>query len=127
MAYPSVYPTGTTIFNPDKCWNGYTLFQAREIGGLLIDMNGAEVQLWKGVHGFPNKLLPGGYSMGSSGDRNAAYGMQDYIDLVQIDWDGNIVWKFNQYEFIEDPGEEPQWMARMHHKKGGHPLYFHIL
>jgi hypothetical protein len=71
MAYPSVYPTGTTIFNPDKCWNGYTLFQAREIGGLLIDMNGAEVQLWKGVHGFPNKLLPGGYSMGSSGDRNA--------------------------------------------------------
>jgi hypothetical protein len=72
MAYPSIYPTGTTIFDPDKCWNGYTLYQAREVGGLLIDMNGAEVQLWKGVHGFPNKLLPGGYLMGSLGDRNVA-------------------------------------------------------
>jgi hypothetical protein len=128
MAYPSVYPTGTTIFNPDKCWSGYTLFQAREIGGLLIDMNGAEVQLWKGVHGFPNKLLPGGYLMGSSGDRNVAYGIQDYIDLVQIDWDGNIVWKFNQYEFIEDSGEEPQWMARMHHdyQREGNPVGYYV-
>ena len=25
---PSVYPRGTTIYYPDKCWNGYTLFQA---------------------------------------------------------------------------------------------------
>lgn len=40
---------------------------------------------------------------------------QDKFDLVQIDWDGNIVWQFNQYEYIEDPGEEPRWMARQHH------------
>ena len=128
MAYPSIYPTGTTIFDPDKCWNGYTLYQAREVGGLLIDMNGAEVQLWKGVHGFPNKLLPGGFLMGSLGDRNVAYGMQDYIDVIQVDWDGNIVWKFNKYEFIEDPGEEPQWMARMHHdyQREGNPVGYYV-
>ena len=24
---PSVFP-GTTIYYPEKCWNGYTLFQA---------------------------------------------------------------------------------------------------
>jgi len=127
MTYPSIYPTGTTIYNPEKCWNGYTIFQAKEVGALLIDMNGTEVQLWKGLHGFPNKLLPGGHVLGHTGDRNNAFGMQDQIDLVQVDWDGNIVWKFNQYEYIEDPGSEGQWMARQHHdyQRAGNPVgYF---
>ena len=30
MAIPSIFPTGTTIYKPEKCWNGYTLFH--EIG-----------------------------------------------------------------------------------------------
>ncbi|MGF7184910.1 hypothetical protein GGQ84_000995 [Desulfitispora alkaliphila] len=127
MTYPSVYPTGVTVYNPDKSWNGYTIFQARELGALLIDMNGAEVQLWKGLDGFPNKLLPGGYVMGHTGERNNAFGMQDRRDLVQVDWEGNIVWKFNQYEFIEDPGEEPQWMCRQHHdyQREGNPVGYY--
>lgn len=115
MGHPSIYPTGVTIYNPEKCWNGYTILQAKDLGALLIDMNGTEVQLWKGLHGFPNKLLPGGYVFGSTGERNPKYGMQDMVDLVQVDWDGNIVWQFNQHEYIQDPGEEPQWMARQHH------------
>ena len=41
--------------------------------------------------------------------------LQDQTDLVQVDWDGNIVWKFDKAEYVEDPGEEPQWMARQHH------------
>ena len=45
MTYPSVYPTGTTVYKPEKCWNGYTLFQAAETGALLVDMNGNGVQL----------------------------------------------------------------------------------
>ena len=28
--------------------------------------------------------------------------MQDGLDLVQIDYDGNIVWKFEKFEFVED-------------------------
>jgi hypothetical protein len=60
MTYPSIYPTGTTIYNKDKCYNGYTVFQAKELGALVIDMNGGEVRLFKGLHGFPNKLLKGG-------------------------------------------------------------------
>lgn len=128
MTYPSVYPTGVTIYDPEKCWNGYTIFQARELGALLIDMNGREVQLWKGLHGFPNKLLPGGYVLGHTGERNAAFGMQDQIDLVQVDWEGNIVWKFDRYEYIEDPGEEPQWMARQHHdyQREGNPVGYYV-
>ena len=104
-----------TIYNPEKCWSGYTIFQAAERGALLIDMNGNEVRMWEGLQGFPNKMLPGGYVMGSLGERNPKYGLQDQTDLVQVDWDGNIVWKFDKAEYIEDPGEEPQWMARQHH------------
>jgi len=128
MAYPSVYPTGTTIYDPNKCWNGYTIFPAKEVGALLIDMNGGEVKLWKGLHGMPNKILPGGDVMGNTGERNTTYGMQDHLDLVQVDWDGNISWKFNEYEYIEDPGEEPQWMARQHHdyQREGNPVGYYV-
>ncbi len=41
--------------------------------------------------------------------------MQDGLDLVQIDWDGNVVWKFDRNEYIEDPGIPGRWMARSHH------------
>lgn len=114
MGHPSVYPTGATIYKKEKAFSGYTIFPSRE-GALLIDMNGREVQLWKGLQGFPNKLLPGGFVFGSTGIRNPRYGMQDQVDLVQVDWEGNIVWKFDQNEYIEDQGEEPRWMARQHH------------
>ena len=124
MTYPTVYPTGVTVYLPERCWGGYTIFQAKELGALLIDMNGREVRLWKGLHGFPNKLLPGGYVLGHTGERNTNFGMQDYRDLLQVDWEGRIVWKFNEYEYIEDPGEEPQWMARLHHdyQREGNPV-----
>ena len=111
----TIFPTGVTIYNPEKCWSGYTILQAAERGALLIAMNGNEVRMWEGLQGFPNKMLPGGYVMGSLGERNPKYGLQDQTDLVQVDWDGNIVWKFDKAEYIEDPGEEPQWMARQHH------------
>lgn len=127
MTYPSIHPTGTTLYDPTRCWNGYTIFQAKEVGALLIDMNGGEIQLWKELQGMPNRILPGGYVIGSTGERNTNFGMQDSIDLVQVDWDGNIVWRFNRYEFIKDPGEKPQWMARQHHdyQREGNPAGYY--
>ncbi|ABO48909.1 conserved hypothetical protein [Desulforamulus reducens MI-1] len=128
MTYPSIFPTGATIYNPEKCWNGYTIIQVEDLGALLINMNGGEVKLWKNLHGFPNKLLPGGQVFGHTGERSIAFGVQDGIDLIQVDWDGNVVWKFNQYEFIEDPGEKPQWMARQHHdfQRAGNPVGYYV-
>ncbi len=67
MGHPTIYPTGVTLFKPEKCWGGYTIFQAQEIGAVLMDMNGREVNVWKGVHGMPNKILPGGYLVTSRG------------------------------------------------------------
>jgi len=127
MGHPTIYPTGTTVYLPEKAWSGYTIFQAAEVGALLIDMSGKEVHLWKGLRGFPNKILPGGYVTGSTKERDPEYGFQDEADLVQVDWDGNIVWRFNRYEFIEDPGYEPQWMARVHHdyQREGNPVGYY--
>lgn len=115
MGHPTIYPTGVTVFNPEKAWGGFTVLQAADVGALLIDMNGREVQLWKGLHGFPNKLLPGGLVFGSSGERDPRRGFQDQVDLVQVDWDGNVVWRFDRLEYIEDPESPPRWLARQHH------------
>jgi len=114
MGYPSVYPTGVTLYNKDKTYNGYTIYPSAK-GALLIDMNGNEVNLWAGLGGFPNKILPGGYVLGTTGARAGKNAYQDQLDLVQVDWEGNIVWKFDHTELVEDPGKEPQWQARQHH------------
>jgi Arylsulfotransferase (ASST). len=114
MGHPRIHPTGVTLYNKKKAYSGYTVFPSAK-GALLIDMEGNEVQLWAGLSGFPNKILPGGYVLGSTGERNPKYGFQDELDLVQVDWEGNIVWKFDQTEYIEDPGEKPRYIARQHH------------
>ena len=127
MGHPTVYPTGVTLYNPEKSWNGVTIVSAPELGALLINMNGSELRLWKDVQGFPNKIFPGGHIMGSTGTRNPMVALQDQLDLIQIDWDGNIVWKFDRAEFVEDPGEAPRWVARQHHdfQREGNPVgYF---
>jgi len=128
MGHPTIYPTGTTVYNPEKAWSGYTIYQAADVGALLIDMNGREVHLWKGLRGFPNKMLPGGYVLGSTAERDPNYGFQDEVNLVQVDWEGNIVWKFDRYEFIEDPGHPAQWMARAHHdyQREGNPVGYYV-
>jgi hypothetical protein len=130
---PTVYPTGTTIYYPEKCWNGYTLFPAElhrnnGYGAVLTDMNGNVVNRWKGLDGFPNKLLPGGHIMGSTGVRNMKYGYQDMVDLVEVDWEGNIVWKFDRYELVKDPRQRPRWMARQHHdyQREGNPVGYYV-
>jgi hypothetical protein len=114
VGHPTIYPTGVTVYDADKAWSGYTVFPSAK-GALLIDMNGYEVQLWAGLEGYPNKILPGGFVFGSSGKRNAKYGYMDQVDLLQLDWDGNIVWKFNHNEYITDQDREPAFMARQHH------------
>lgn len=101
MGYPTVFPTGVLVYNKEKAYNGYTIYPSAK-GALLIDMNGNEVNLWAGLGGFPNKILPGGYVMGTTGERGGKYAYQDQLDLVQVDYDGNIVWKFDHTELIAD-------------------------
>ncbi len=130
---PRVYPTGTTQYDPEKCWNGFTLFQAflhQKTGAaaVLIDMNGTVVNRWQGLDGMPNKMLPGGHVLGSTGVRDFKYGYQDMLDLVEVDWEGNIVWRFERYERVRDPRRKPRWMARQHHdyQRQGNPVGYYV-
>ncbi len=127
---PTIHPTGTTIYEPEKCWNGYTVFQAQDAGAVLIDMNGNVVNRWKDLPGLPsaNKILPGGYVMGTTEARNRKYGFQDNVNLVQVDWDGKIVWKFDKYEQVKDPRRKKTWMARQHHdyQREGNPVGYYV-
>ena len=64
-AFPTVYPHGTTIYKPDKCFNGYTVLPTKGSATVVIDMNGNVVKQWKNVcvEEHPAKLLPGGIAL----------------------------------------------------------------
>lgn len=42
----TVFPTGTTIYNPEKCYDDYTLYLSKTLGvnAVLVDMNGEVVR-----------------------------------------------------------------------------------
>jgi hypothetical protein len=111
----SVYPTGTTIYDPDRAWNGFTVLSP--LAGpsvLVIDMNGSVVKRWDGFNdsaGGPARILPGGFVVAASGARPPH---QESLELVQRDFAGNVVWRFSRSEQIAT-GDGSVWSARQHH------------
>lgn len=116
LAAPSVYPTGTTIYDPAQAENGYVLISVdyKNVytrvdskgvyrdkpdfnGGvprpadsediLLIDMNGNIVNRWKDL-GDNKKvyLLPNGNILSVNEVRSA---------VIEYDWEGGEVWKYS--------------------------------
>ncbi len=127
MGHPTIYPTGVTVYNPDKAYNGYTVAAPMGKCPMLIGMNGQELRFWEGVPSTHCKMLPGGNIMAQCGLRDPRYGYQDSMELAQIDWDGKVVWRFDRGEFIEDPGYPGRWMARTHHdfQREGNPVGYY--
>jgi len=109
---PSVYPTGTTIFKPDKCWSGYTILGGNA-AGVLIDMNGNVVKEWPNT-GDCGKILPGGYILAPSGKGPNS-------KMIQMDFDGNIVWQFNRFEQAGAAGPAPGGSKAAGPRPGGPP------
>ncbi len=132
QASPSVYPTGTTIYDPEKAWSGYVIFDKPERqGAVLIDMNGNELRHWPEIAQMPGptRILPGGFVMG--GDRWRAP-HQEAVALVQLDWEGKEVWRFDRLEEVvlkkEDEEEGTSlWSARLHHdwQREGDPVGYY--
>lgn len=89
---------GVTVYEPDKCWQGYTLLSSiwghrpdpsgPRYNAMLVDMEGKLVKQWSfAISGVPMKMLPGGYVMGGSSPPR----LEGH--LTQLDWDGNRVWE----------------------------------
>lgn len=111
FSYPTIYPTGTTIYYPDECYNSYILIAdhaslgnhpyARvraksEITGdiRLIDMNGTVVHSWKVPPHFNKRcrLLPNGHLLCVAPEKT----------IIEYDWDGNIIWSHKGIDSIND-------------------------
>lgn len=98
-AFPSVFPHGTTIYDPDKCQNGFTVFgvETEGEGCVLIDMNGNVVKEWKHVSELehPVKILKGGYIMGATRQspemKGRTYGDPMSADLSICNFEGEII------------------------------------
>ena len=111
-ASSTIYPVGTTIYKPDKCWNGFTILSGED--GRLIDMNGNLVHLWKGPFGVPNILLPGGYLLAARGAWK--YGPEEAVEVQLRDFANKVLWKFDRWqEGKANEGEGMMWVARQHH------------
>jgi hypothetical protein len=115
-AAPSVYPTGVTIFDPARTWNGYTVLSPLATQAVVvIDMNGNVVKRWDDFNnsaGGPARILPGGGVIAPTGARPP---YQESLALVQRDFDGKTLWSFDRSEQIELRDRGTVWSARQHH------------
>ena len=109
---------GVVTYEEGSC-EGYTLFgiiTPNDQRGILIDMNGHILKEWS-VFGFPAKMIPGGSIIAGRGVRqepgydDSLVFFGESIELVQMDWNGNIVWRFDNWS---DDGTG-RIMARQHH------------
>jgi len=82
----TVYPIGTTIYDPDKCYSGYTVFPAGP-KAVLIDMNGSVVNEWD-VRAVRAKLLKNGNVIVVTRRRPQRGAVQEFS------WDGRLVWEY---------------------------------
>jgi hypothetical protein len=115
-AAPSVYPTGVTIYDPARTWNGYTVLSPLATPAVIvIDMNGNVVKRWDDYNssaGGPARVLPGGQVIAASGARPP---YQESLELVQRDFAGNLVWSFRRNEQVELRDAGTVWSSRQHH------------
>lgn len=113
---PSVYPTGTTIYDPARAWSGYTVLSPLGTQAVVvIDMNGNIVKRWDGYNdsaGGPARILPGGDVIAAVGARPPH---QEALELVERDFDGRILWRFAHNVEAETPGGATIWTLRQHH------------
>jgi len=107
------WPTGVTVYKPDKCYNGYTVVVPyRSTLMFLIDMRGRVVHAWRAdpereAESWFLRRLPNGNWLtlnhrsrlaedASSPDRAPSSYAIDLFEseVVELDWEGNVVWRY---------------------------------
>jgi Arylsulfotransferase (ASST) len=116
FAAASVYPVGTTIYVPSLAWSGFTVLSPLGTQAVIvIDMNGNIVKQWDGFvnsAGGPARILPGGVVMGANGTNPPR---QESLELIERDFDGQLLWHFDHNEEIQTRDGQKIWSARQHH------------
>jgi len=120
-AAPSIYPTGTTRYDPAKAFNSFVLFTAGDNIAHLIDLNGNSVHEWKDAASHSTLIDPA-VNGGKLGHVFVTLEMTEGTgtDLVpgqvsrrvaktvgELDWDGKTVWSFGD--------KAPGGAAQQHH------------
>ncbi len=115
-AAATVYPTGTTIYDPAHTWNGFTVISPLGTQAVLvIDMNGNIVKRWDGYNnsaGGPARVLPGGMVIAAAGVRAPH---QESLEIVQRDFSGAVIWQFGHNLQIPTADGTMTWALRQHH------------
>jgi len=118
---PSVFPTGTTIYDPARAFNSFVLFAGGDGVLRLIDLNGNVVHEWK-FTGQPAAFIDPALVGGARGHIFVTLETEEGkgTDLVpgrvqtrinktvgEVDWDGKTLWRFG--------GAAPSGRAQQHH------------
>lgn len=90
----TVYPVGTTLYGPQKCYNGYTILWGG-LGVHLVDMNGREMNGWTLQTDTTEakvqraRLLENGRLLVERGHMMATDGV-----IEEYNWDSELVWQY---------------------------------
>jgi Arylsulfotransferase (ASST) len=126
VASPAVFPTGVTVYDATKAYNGYVVFGGADNKTHLIDMDGHEVHQWAFI-GQPSTVLDPKMTGGKLGhvfvqlstleddtDANTGTGLNPGEKLLhsnksigELDWGGRVVWQWGD--------RAPGGAARQHH------------
>jgi hypothetical protein len=115
----SVFPTGTTRYDPTKAFNSFVLFTS-DSASRLIDMNGNPIHEWKNAGDLATLIDPalaGGarghvlvtMSVVATGGTDLTPGRNGPAaqTIGELDWTGKVVWTFGE--------KAPDKLARQHH------------
>lgn len=116
VAAQTVYPTGTTIYDPSRAWSGYTVLSPLSTQAVIvIDMNGNVVKRWDGFvnsAGGPARVFPGGGVVAANGNNPPR---QESREIIARDFDGRVLWRFDHNQQIQTADGQTTWALRQHH------------
>lgn len=129
LAAPSVFPTGVTVHDRARAYQGYVVFTGQDKKTHLIDTDGRLVHQWP-YEGFPPLLLDPALAGGKRGNillqlsntpgAPAGNGLGNNA-IGELDWNGKVVWQWGagaQAAYASDgvSGQgAPGGVARQHH------------
>jgi len=110
-----------SVINQGICI-GYNLLSDIDKQPVLLDMNGNLIHTWDNIT-FSAIMMPNGTAIGPNKLRQEYIYGREYCEMIEQNWDGNIVWNFSNWE--EEFNELK--IARQHHDfiREGNPVGYY--